>query len=163
MSKPFVKVTDDRTQEIMDIMKSFKNDKVLVGIPESDTERKEGEVTNAMLLAINELGSPVNNIPPRPAMQIGLALVEGEITDEMRKAALAGFQGGIANVEKYYNRMGIIASQSIKNVINQQIFIQMPAESTLRKRKSQGFKGTKALIVTGQMRNAITYVVKKGL
>ena len=37
------------------------------------------------------------------------------------------------------------------------------SDATLETRESEGFKGTKALIVTGQMRNAITYVVKKGL
>jgi hypothetical protein len=166
MSEPKLEVTVDLTEDFEKIIKQFKNDAVLVGIPEEDADRKQqeedGEMTNAALLAINEFGSPANNIPPRPVMEIGLLLAQEDIASELRKAVLAAFSGGGATaMEKYYNRAGLLASQSIKQVINKQYFIAPPSEATIAARKAKGFKGTKSLIVTGQMRNAITWVVNK--
>ncbi|MFI5416190.1 MAG: hypothetical protein ACHQXJ_02430, partial [Nitrososphaerales archaeon] len=63
----------------------------------------------------------------------------------------------------YYERAGIIAANACKKVINDQEGLKPPAPATLKARKyitASGFKGTKSLLVTGQVRNAITYVVK---
>lgn len=164
MSEPFLKVVD-LSQDFKSIVEQYKKDAVLVGIPEVKGPRQEGEedqINNAALLAINEFGSPANNIPPRPVMEIGLLLAQEDIANEMKKAIIEGFTKGASALWKYYNRAGFIASQSVKSVINKQYFISPPSEATLAARKRKGFKGTKALIVTGQMRNAITYVVNKG-
>lgn len=156
-----MKVTSDFTDKFNQIVKQFKSDAVLVGIPQEENQRdSEALINNATLLAINEFGSPVNNIPPRPVMAIGLKKAQEEIGEQFKLAAQKSFDQGINALDTYYNRAGIIASNSIKKVINAQDGIASPAESTLAARKSKGFSGTKALIVTGQMRNAITYVVK---
>ncbi len=165
MSEPYLKVVD-LSQDFKSIVEQYKKDAILVGIPEAKGERKDDqqdeEINNAALLAINEFGSPANNIPPRPVMEIGLLLAQEDIAKELKKAVLEGFTKGASALWTYYNRAGIIASQSIKSVINKQYFIAPPSEATLETRKREGFKGTKALIVTGQMRNAITYVINKG-
>lgn len=162
MSKPTLTVTSDRTKEILMTLKKFKKDPVLVGIPQSDTKRKEDEpIGNAALLFINNFGSPANNIPPRPVMEIGIKVAKEQIAAEFKKAIIEGLSKGVGALNTYYNRAGMIASNSIKKVINDQIGIDEPAESTIAGRVSRGFKGTKALIVTGQMRNAITWVVKE--
>lgn len=164
MSKPTLKVTADFTENFNRIIKKFKNDAVLVGIPEADTNRKanEGEepITNAAILAINEFGSPANNIPPRPVMAIGIRKSKTEIAEQFKLAVRGAFKSGLSALSTYYNRAGLIASNSIKKTINSQDGIREPSDATLAIRKAQGFKGTKALIVTGQMRNAITYVVR---
>lgn len=160
MSKDFL-VTKDFTGNFNDIIKKFKNDAILVGIPESKNERREDdEINNATLLAINNFGSPANHIPPRPVMQIGLRNARDEISEQFKKGAIEALSKGISALSIYYNRAGIIASNSIKKAINDQMGFPGPAASTLAGRKAKGFKGTKSLIVTGQMRNAITYVVK---
>ena len=162
MSKVYLDVTKDFTDEFNKLIKSFKNDHVLVGIPEEEGERKEKEpgiIGNAALLAINNFGSPLNNIPPRPVMSIGIKNAQEEIAQQF---ALAVKEFTVEAIDKYYERAGIIASNSIKKVINNQEGIKPPSEATLKARKYKKFHGTKALIVTGQMRNAITYVVKKG-
>jgi hypothetical protein len=164
--KPTLKVTSDFTKQFNDTVKRFRNDEVLVGIPEetsprSDKDEKEEQpVNNATLLAINEFGSPVNNIPPRPVMAIGILNAKKEIAEEFKKAAIKALTQGLKAVDTYYQRAGIIASNSVKKAINDQEGISAPAESTLRARRAKGFKGEKALIVTGQMRNSITYVVR---
>lgn len=158
--KPTFQVTYDSVDEINRVIKSFKKDAILVGIPEIDNKREEGPIGNAALLWINNFGSPVNNIPPRPVMQIGIFNAQDAISEEFRKAADDAFEKGIASVRTHYERIGMIASNSIKKTINDQIGFDEPAESTLKSRRSQGFNGTKSLIVTAQMRNAITYVIQ---
>lgn len=144
------------------LVASFRNDMVLVGIP-SDGAQREGDapINNAGLLFINEFGSPGQNIPARTPMATGIRLAQAQIAEEYKKALKAAFTKGFGALTVYYNRIGTIASGSVKSVINNQIDMEPPAESTLKGRKSKGFSGTKALIVTGQLRNAITYVVKE--
>lgn len=164
MSKPAVTVTADFTKNFKNILSKFKKDAVLVGIPEDKTNRTDDSpINNATLMAINEFGSPINNIPPRPVMAIGIRLARAEITAQFKLAAQKALTDGPSALNTYYNRAGIIASNSIKKTINAQIDIEAPSVATLRARKSKGFKGTKALIVTGQLRSSITYVLGSDL
>ncbi len=159
--KPPTLVVEDFTEKFNQIVKQFKRDAVLVGIPEDDSERDESDpVNNATLLALNEFGSAINNIPPRPAMAIGIRNAQAAIAEQFKLAARGALTKGLAALPIAYNRVGIIASSSIKKAINSQEGLAPLADSTLAAREAAGFKGTKALIVTGQMRNAITYVVK---
>lgn len=162
MSKPTLTVTSDFTDDFDKIIARFKHDAVLVGIPETDASRSSDEINNATLLAINNFGSPIHNIPARPVMQNGIRFAQGEIAEQFKLAAKGVFTKGFSALDTYYNRAGIIASNSIKKSINDQEFSDGPSDSTLAARKRVGFKGTKSLIVTGQMRNAITYVVRQG-
>lgn len=166
MSKSTLTVTSDFTKNFNDIVSKFKRDAVLVGIPAAETNRKQtdGEepINNATLLAINEFGSPQNNIPPRPVMAIGIKAAQPQIAEQFKLAATNALSQGFKALATYYERAGIIASNSIKKTINAQTDIDPPSAATLAIRKSAGFKGVKALIVTGQMRNAITYVVQPG-
>jgi hypothetical protein len=166
MSKPTLKVTSDFTTKFNAIVKKFRNDEVLVGIPEEDNDRKtdedEGPIGNAALLAINNFGSPMNNIPARPVMTIGIRNAQKDIAAQFKLAVQSVLSKGFEALDVYYERAGLIASNSIKKAINSQEGIAEPAEATLAARRARGFKGTKALIVTGQMRNAITYVLRGG-
>lgn len=158
--KPYMKVTSDFTKQFNDIVKRLKHDEVVVGIPEDTGSRDDGDVSNAALLAINNFGSPAMNIPARPVMQIGIRNAQKDIADQFKKAIVESLKKGLGSIDTYYSRVGIIASNSIKNVISTNDGIAGPSEATLVARKYLGFAGKKALIVTGQMRNAITYVVK---
>jgi len=162
VAKPTLTVTSDFTKQFNDIVKKFRNDAVLVGIPESAGARSGDEISNAALLAINNFGSPVNNIPARPVMQIGIRHAQKDIAEQFRQAFLGALKSGLSALTQYYERAGIIASNSVKLAINNQTDIAPPAESTIRSREAAGFSGKKALIRTAQMRNAITYVVNKG-
>lgn len=162
MSKPTLKVTADWTKQFNAIIKKFKRDVVLVGVPQDENPREEsGEIGNAALLALNNFGSPANNIPARPVMEIGIRNTQNEIADQFRDAAVRALSGSPAAISAAYTRAGIIASNGVKKAINDQIGIEPPADATLTAREARGFKGTKSLIVTAQMRNAITFVVKE--
>lgn len=163
--KPTLKVTSDFTQKFNDAIKRFQRDAVRVGIPQDEGKRKkEDEINNATILAMNHFGSPANNILPRPVMTIGLKKAQAAIAEQFKIAAQDVLSKGTAALDTYYERAGIIASNAVKAAINSQEGIAPPSEATLSARKyltKEGFKGTKALLVTGQMRNAITYVVQK--
>lgn len=157
-----ITVTSDFTDDFNRVIKSFKNDAVLVGIPAEKTARKaQDPVNNATLLAINNFGSPKLNIPARPVMAIGIRNAADPIAAQFKKAAVDALTKGYAALQTYYERAGIIASNSIKKAINDQDGIKGPADSTLAARQADGFKGTKSLVVSGQMRNAITWVLNK--
>ena len=164
MSKSFL-VTTDFTKNLKSIVKKFRRDAVLVGIPEAEASR-EGEddqpINNAALLAIHNFGSPAANIPSRPVMDIGLENAQPEIIKLFRSATIRALTGDVQALDTAYIRVGIVASNSIKKAINSQEGIKPIADSTLAAREARGFQGEKALIVTAQMRNAITYVVRGG-
>lgn len=161
---PTLVVTSDFTKEFNEIISRFKSDAILVGIPASDDPRDGDEpINNATILAINNFGSPRNNIPPRPVMDIGIRNAQDEIADQFKLAAREALNQGPIALERRYTKIGFIASNSVKRVINDQEGIEEPSEATLKARKyltKTGFKGEKALLVTAQMRNAITFVVQ---
>lgn len=162
MAKTFLKVKSDFTKGLTGAISALQAKSVAVGIPAAETDRDDGEITNAALLFINNFGSPAQNIPARPVMDIGIRNAKDAITAEFEAFGRAVFTKDVGPqaYDKYYNRIGIIASNSIKAVINSQEGIAPPSEATLANRERKGFKGTKALIETGQLRNAITYVIE---
>lgn len=166
-SIPTMKITKDFTKEFKETIARFKKDAVLVGIPRSDDARKKedegGPLGNAAILAINHFGSEEAHIPPRPVLTIGIRKAQEEIATQFKKAAYEALSQGASALETYYNRAGSIAANACKKVINSQEGLKAPAASTLKARKyitKSGFKGEKSLLVTAQLRNAITYVVQ---
>jgi hypothetical protein len=108
---------------------------------------------------IAENGSPANNIPARRPMSTGIAKARPKIINQMKACAKAVLDGRPEVIDTYLARVGTIASNSVKLVIDEQEGMAPPAPSTLKARKRRGFHGEKALLVTGQLRNSITYVV----
>src|SRR5262249_34913263 len=132
-------------------------------------------------------GAPEVGIPARPIFKPGIATVRGQITAELKKGAQAALKS--KNPQKLLvtvlTRVGIIAVNSIKARISAGIPPSL-APSTIagRIRRVKGAKrrariqasldgGTPAsriggaagvftpLVVTGGLRNAITYVIRK--
>lgn len=171
MSKLSMTVTSDFTNQFNQVISRFKKDSVLVGIPEEDNSREadtketqgEDNFGNAAILAINHFGSEEAHIPPRPVLTTGIRNAKVQIAEEYRKAAISALSQGVSALSTYYERAGTIASNACKKVITDQEGLKKPADNTLEARKyitASGFKGKKALLVTGQLRNAITYVVQ---
>jgi hypothetical protein len=161
MSTPTLTVTKDFTAQFNEAIKRFKSDNVQIGIPRTDDPREDdAPINNATLLALNTFGSPANNIPARPVLEVGIKNAKDAIAEQFKRCAQESFSKGLPAMEIYYERAGIIASNSVKKAINEQDGIDPPADATIKARESRGFNGTKALVVTGQMRNAITFVLK---
>ena len=154
-------VIKDHSEKFKALVRTLQTKEVLVGIPaDEDARNDETTLGNAAILFINNFGSPAQNIPPRPVMDIGIKRALPSIVKEFERAALVTLDGSESKLNQSFERVGVIASQSIKATIDEQIDIDPPAQSTLIKRQAKGFQGDKALVVTGQLRNSITYVVK---
>lgn len=153
-----VKVTESPMKvDLRKIAESMKK-KVHVGVP-SGGHRDDGEFSNADIMAISEYGSPVNNIPPRPVMTLGLEKCQAQVLDELKRGAERALSGE-DTTDETLNRVGMIASNTIKKVIDQQDGIEPISYYTLLARLSKGFEGDKALLVSGQFRNSITWKIE---
>lgn len=152
-------------------------------------EGEDSSITNASLAYIHDNGAPEQNIPARPFMIPGitaaLPLVSAE-TGKMAQRVVASTSKGAAKkaVDQGYARVGLKAMTALKKKINEGVPPPL-AESTLRRRANRGGKGygarkgaklelelraagwdpsvdfAKPLIDTGQLRNAISYVIRK--
>lgn len=192
-----VKVTVDRLAVVVANIKAMGEKRVMVGIPESNPERREdtkdskvkvsggkasggaaSDVNNATLGYIHETGSPAQGIPARPFLIPGVQSARKDVTNALKSAAKQALNGDKRAVEKGLERAGMIAQAAVREAITHGSFEPL-AESTLKARARRGRKGAKAelkaraegaepsnalakpLIDTGQLRNSVTYVVRK--
>jgi|WetSurMetagenome_2_1015567.scaffolds.fasta_scaffold218219_3 phage gpG-like protein len=133
---------------------------LLVGVPKEHDARKEEGMNNATLAYIHDNGSPANNIPARPFMKPGIQAVRSKLNARMKLAAQHALAGTEGSGERDLHIAGLLVQSSIRNTINEGI---QPAleDGTIAARKRRGRSGTKPLVDTGQLRNSITYVVKR--
>lgn len=176
MSQSFIKA--DRLAAVVKGIRSLVKKQVLVGIPDNTTDRDEsGSMNNATLGYIHEFGSPAQNIPERPFLIPGIKDSDGRIEKQLQKATDAALSGKRSQVDTYLEAAGIAGQNSVKRKINSGEFAPL-SDATLRARAARGRKGAKVelqsraegngpdnsnarpLIDTGQLRNAITYVVR---
>ena len=150
----------DKLPEVIEGILSLVECEVLVGVPESKAPRKDEPITNAALAYIHENGSPARNIPARPFLRPGIAMVKGEIVKLLQEVASKALDGKKDMALSYLKRVGFAAVKGVQAKITDGPFAPL-AQSTLASRRSRGFKGTKPLIVTGQLRRSITYVIRE--
>lgn len=154
-------VTTDKLAQVMATMAQLVKRDVLVGIPDSAPEREEDTpLSNAQIGYILDNGSPVANIPPRPFLVPGVENVQPEIVEDFRGGAKAALAGSAAGVERALVRAGLRAQNSVRAKIQDGPFADL-APRTLADRKKRGRTGEKPLLDTGQLRNSVTYVVRK--
>ncbi|EKN3393350.1 hypothetical protein FG426_004104 [Yersinia enterocolitica] len=143
--KSGLKVRVDKANGILAAFKSIGNKDVLVGIPESTSNREpeDGEkvtIGNAQIGYINEYGSPAQNIPARPHLQPGVQSVQDKTIAKLKQAAQAVFDGNSAAAEKALNQAGLIASDAVRRYMTIANLIPL-ADSTLAARARRGRKG----------------------
>lgn len=158
-----MKITTDNVAKVLASIQELAGKQVMVGIPASKAEREEGDtepINNAQLGYIHEYGAPASNIPARPFLIPGVAHAQESINNHLQKAAKAAMNGDDEKVDVELNATGLIAQAGARNEINSGAFEALSA-STLAARRKRGRTGDKPLIDTGQLRNAITYVIRK--
>jgi len=153
------KLIDKLPKLKLSLDKLVKNE-VLVGVPREAPVRKDGEMNNATLAYIHNNGSPAQNIPARPFMEPGVEAVKDRIVSNLKSAAKKALDKDENAVGESLHKVGLIVQASIRGKINEGIDPPL-APATLAARRRSGAKGTKPLIRTGQMRNAINYEVRK--
>ncbi|WCM21363.1 hypothetical protein NDK50_07920 [Paraburkholderia bryophila] len=152
-------VTQDNFAAIIRAISDIAKKDVLVGIPDSAPDRKDGPISNAQIGYILETGSPAKNIPARPFLVPGVVAVQGEIADRLGKAADAALDGSSQAAERQLTSAGITAENSVKQKINSNIQPEL-ADSTLEARRRRGVTRENTLVDTGQLRNSVTHVVR---
>ncbi len=165
---------------LLESLKALAHTQVLVGVPAAKTAREGDEepITNAALAYIHDKGAPESNIPARPFMEPGIKAAQKRINKYLGQAGDAAMSGDKRKMLAAFNAAGLTASTSIKTKINTGPF-QALALATIKARARRGRKGAqlyveqlnagivpdpslaKPLIDTAQMRNSITYVIRK--
>lgn len=155
-----MQVTVDITARVMVNIRELPSEKLLVGIPAEENARGE-EIGNAALGFIHENGSPARNIPPRPFLVPGMKDAEPQAVAMLEKPAADALTKGKDALAKGYERAGLVCQAAVKKrIVSQEGFAPLSTR-TIAARQRKGYKGTKALIRTGQLLNSITYVIRK--
>jgi len=166
MAKTGLTVVLDNVSKIAAGIELLATTRVMVGVPADKADRRNGPINNAALAYIHDKGAPEANIPARPFMEPGVESKAAEIREGIGKAGELALDGKPDAVERQYHRVGAIGRDAIKAKITDGPFEPLkPSTIAARKRKRQSRNNTniKPLIDTGAMRNAINYVVRKGV
>lgn len=155
-----IKTLRDNVNTILSALENMPKKRVLVGIPLSESGRKDGMLTNAELGYIHENGSAANNIPPRPFLVPGVRAASEKCVNVLKQYAVKQITGK-GTIEQGLNAAGLIAQSSVKKRIQTSEGIAPLSEKTLKARERAGKKGTRPLIRTGQLINSITYVIRE--
>lgn len=155
-----VQIIKDNLKSLLKNIESMSKKSVLIGIPSDKTIRPEVPQTNAELGYLHEHGSPARNIPARPFLIPGVKAANENTTKILKEYAGKALQDYKA-IDNGLNAAGLFAQNSVKKYIIAQTNFTPLSAATIAQRKAKGFKGTKALIRTGQLLNSITYVVKE--
>lgn len=181
----------DNVGQLVDRVNTMTRSDVLVGIPKEKNARQDGPIGNAALGYVHEFGSPAHNIPARPFLFPGVKKIRPQAMAMLRQGAMDALQGK-DTIDRTLNKVGILARNSVVNEITDPAPPFAPLKpATIRarlrrtaagRRQLRGLKksGTALttwaqaidpdtgsanihpLVDTGQLRAAVTYVVRKG-
>lgn len=165
MASPIkVRVLADKTQQIFKGISELAETRVLAGVPAEKGVRTgegdEGPINNAQLMYIHENGAPEANIPARPVVVPGIKSEQSGIRAALAAAGARALSGDITGMRKAFNAAGILAQNGMRKRITEGPFVAL-SERTLAARRAAGFKGDKPLIRSGQLRRALTYVIRR--
>jgi hypothetical protein len=169
-------------------IKALTAKRILVGFPADEAPRTEEDpafpnpITNAALGYIHNYGAPEAGIPQREFMEPGIRNAEPVTTPMFKKLGQAALKGADqSKIDKGLTAIGIIAAESIKMKIMDGPFLPLARstlegrtnatvnEALLLKRESghsvpsdlhSDLTGTRPLNDSGQMRNAVTSVLR---
>lgn len=154
-------MTVNKVGKVIAGMEALTHRDVLVGIPSSAKERNDGDpINNAAIGYIMENGSPEANIPARPWLVPGVRLALPKVIAYFKAAAKHALAGNKAGMDTAFNAAGLYAVNVVRRHLQTGPFLPL-APRTLAARRARGRTGTKPLIDTAQMRNAVTYVLVK--
>ena len=112
--------------------------------------------SEAHSLYIQSHGSPLWHIPPRPVLEPSIEASKEPIAKQLQGAAVAAIDGNAQEVDNALHRAGIVAENAAKAWFeNPQNGWPPNSPKTIAKKGSDS-----PLIDTGEMRKAITHVVR---
>lgn len=179
----------DYMPELGDLLEDLKQSDVLVGIPERRGSREGEALTNAELLFIHthgirkkamreemqeamntgspyseayqlyiqEHGSPLWHCPPRPVLEPAITDKKEELSKQLSKAAIALFEQNPIGFQTGLHAAGLMAQNAARDWFSNPKNGWAPNSPITAAEKGS----SNPLIDTGQMRKAITYVVRR--
>lgn len=177
-------VTVDNLADFEQSLELLTGHAILVGFPADEPARENedgtpAEITNAALGYIHDKGSPEQNIPARPFMEPGIESRQEQIADNLEHTGIVALDGKTDAVMTSLAITGQIAEDGIKAKILDGPFAPL-SDATLRARARkggsigaaaqaeldgvqlvEGSPNVRPLNETGQMRNAVRYVIAK--
>lgn len=160
-------VTTDNADAVLGALAKLSGMDVLVGIPEGNAAREDGQLNNAEIGYLQSTGATIEidgsvvTLPPRPFLDIGIEDTQERTSAHLKAAAELTLEGKAEGAERELERAGIIASDGAKRVISDGERLQPLSEKTLQARRAQGLPGEKPLWAHGYLLRSITYVVRK--
>lgn len=188
MVNGFETITDNMP-ELKKLLEELKQSDVLVGIPEQKASRQSEDIQNSELLYIHthgirkksmrqemqeqmeggstyseayqlylqEHGSPLWHSPPRPVLEPAIEDCREEISAQLGKAAGALFDRNLLGFTSGLHRAGQVAENGARGWFTNPKNNWAPNSPVTAEIKGS----SNPLIDTGQMRKAITHVVRK--
>ena len=162
-----IKVVSDKSAKISDALGKVASTRVMAGIPAEkglrepdDSGEKASGINNAALMFIHEFGAPEANIPARPVVYPAIRSIQKEVIARLKVIGKLALEGKPDQVDKAFNALGLLAQNAMRKRITEGPFEPLKP-STLATRRARGRKGDRPLIDSGQLRRALTYVIRK--
>lgn len=184
-----VTITVDKVAELLSSLDALGKQRVLVGIPGEAAGREDG-ITNAMLGYVHEFGSPEQNIAARPFLRSAAEQTRDQVISILRKGAEGVMNGNADAAAKALTAAGQLGASKAKEIMSAGEGFAPLTQGALRSRVARALRGkglarrddlkkwNKArvtllkkgrftlegatpLIDTGQLRNAITFVIRE--
>jgi hypothetical protein len=153
-----------KTNSINAKVKDIPKLEVLVGIPQEKSSRPEENegITNAELLFIHTNGSPLNKVPARPVIEPAIEADKELIGTLMGEALKAFLDGDEVVAQEYLEKSGLEGQGAAQDWFDNPNNGWAPnAPSTKKAKIKKGSTDPKPLIDTGELRKAITYVIRE--
>lgn len=154
-------IEEDNTQQFFVAMDNLGAVTVLIGIPEATNNRPDSPIGNAAIGYIQETGSPLQNIPPRPFLVPGVVGSQLNWLPQLQSAALAALNGKTDEMNSAFERAGMIASDAVKLKITDGIPPPLKRPRYRSGQAPQQPSEATPLIDTGSLLRSVTYVVQK--
>lgn len=178
--------TSDNAGAVQEGVRRLLKLSVVVGIPDINADRSpspgdKNQISNAAIGYAMEFGLPDKNVPARPFLVPGLRSVMKEMAECLKKAGEDAFDRDFSEVERRFEQAGLIGADAVRRQITDGSFAPL-SERTIQARADRGRKGAKQylklraegtpddvlqgagllkpLIDSGQLRRAITSVVR---
>jgi hypothetical protein len=177
-------VTADNMREFAQALEAMTSESVMAGFPADEKPREDEDgnpvpITNAAIAYVQNTGMPEHNLPAREFMVSGIRSVEEKIVNGMETTGIAALGGDRDAMQSGLHAVGLTAQAGIRNKITEGPFEQL-AIATLQRRAAKGGSigeaaqreldgipspdggpNVRPLIETGQLRNAVNYVLRK--
>ncbi|CNJ29943.1 TPA: hypothetical protein ACQQX6_000633 [Yersinia enterocolitica] len=165
--KSGLKVRKDNAESVLSSLRALSKMDVLVGIPEANATRKEGETLNNAEIgylqstgATIQIGSQTVTLEPRPFLDMGIEDSQEITTGHLKAAAELALEGKQDAAKRELEKAGMVARDAAKKVIGDGDRLHPLSEKTLENRRAQGIPGEKPLYAHGFLLRSITYVVR---